>query len=144
MAGFRRLEVRDCAGTLWALYARYEGRAIASFEGDLCSLRLDELTGSSFHETPALRRQTIDPRLDFVTVPVNRDTIPELKRRFSASGVLGSDGAVIHTQLAVGNDLLLIAGDNFHDECTVVSIAVPEELLETMRSRGILRGYRNL
>ena len=141
MPRYRRLEVRNCQGTLWAFYRKYEGQAVASFEGDLSGLKLDELSGASPQETSSLRRQTIEPELDFITVPINPETVRELKKRLASHGVLGRDGAVIHTQLAAGDDLLLIACDNFHDECTVASVSVPEPFLKELRSNGLLRAY---
>jgi len=141
MPEYRRLEVRDCQGTLWAFYRRYEGRSVASFEGDLSGLRLEELPGASAQESGLLRRQTLEPELDFITVPINPDTIRELKKRLASHGILGRDGAVIHTQLAAGDDLLLIACDNFHDDCTVVSVSVPEPFLKEILSHGLLRAY---
>ena len=141
MPEYRHLEVRDCQGTLWAFYRKYEGQSVASFEGDLSSLRLGELAGASAKELGSLRRQTLEPELDFVTVPINSDTIRELKKRLSSHGILGRDGTVIHTQLARGDDLLLIACDNFHDDCTVASVSVPEPFLKEMLSHGLLRAY---
>ena len=141
MPQYRRLEVRDCQGTLWAFYGEYEGQSVASFEGDLADLKLEELPGALSQETNALRRQTIEPQLDFITVPINPDTVRDLKRRLATHGVLGRDGRVIHTQLAVGDDLLFIACDNFHDECTVASTTVPEQFLKVMQGHGLLRAY---
>jgi len=92
-------------------------------------------------ESGSLRRQTLEPELDFITVPINPDTIRELKKRLASHGILGREGAVIHTQLAAGDDLLLIACDNFHDDCTVASVSVPEPFLEEMLSHGLLRKY---
>ena len=141
MPEYRHLEVRDCQGTLWAFYRQYEGQAVASFEGNLASLKLQELPGSSTQETSTIRRQTIEPELDFVVVPINQETVRELKNRLSSHGVLGREGAVIHTQLSVGDNLVLIACDNFHRECTVASMAVPEPFLKEMQSHGLLRAY---
>lgn len=141
MPQFRRLEVRDCQGTLWAFYRQYEGRASASFEGDLSGLKLHEIAGASSVETSVLRRQTLEPELDFVVLPINRETVRSLKDQLSGSGVLGYDGAVIHTQIAVEDDLVLVACDNFHDECTVASLSVPESFLQDIQSQGLLRAY---
>jgi hypothetical protein len=144
MPEYRRLKVRDCQGTLWAFYRQYEGQAVASFEGDLSNLKLEELPGATTQETDTLRRQTIQPELDFIVVPINQETIRELKCRLSTHGVLGRHGAVIHTQLAVRNELILIACDNFHDDCTTVSMAVPESFLKRMQSHGLLRTYSDV
>jgi hypothetical protein len=141
MPEYRRLEVRDCQGVLWAFYRKYEGQSVASFEGDLSGLRLEELRGASPQESDPLRRQTLEPELDFITVPINAETVDELKKRLTSPGILGRDGSVIHTQLAAGNDLLLIACDNFHDDCTVASLSVPEQFLKEMLKHGLLRTY---
>jgi len=141
MQTFRALQVRDCQGTLWAFYRRYEGAGLASFEGNLTGLALDELSGSSHSETPALRRQTVQPELDFVVVPISSENIASLKWRLSLRGVLGAEGVVVHTQLEVGGEAVLIACDNFHDECTVASLSVPEAFLSELKSEGVLRGY---
>lgn len=141
MTRYRRLKVRDCHGTLWALYGHFEGQVLASFEGDLTNLRLHELPGASTAETTALRRQTLEPELDFVVVPVDTETVPLLQKRLAAPGLLGGNGAVIHTQIGLGDDWLFIAADNFHDDCTVVSAEVPEPLLQELRLHGVLRDY---
>lgn len=141
MAEYRRLEVRDCQGVLWAFYRMYEGKSVASFEGDLSRLGLEELPGASSQESGSLRRQTLEPQLDFIVVPINSATVPELKRRLASHGVLGRAGSVIHTQLAAGEELLFVACDNFHDDCTVASSSVPEPFLKEMLSRGLLRAY---
>jgi len=54
MPGYRRLQVRDCQGTLWAFYGEYESQTVASFEGDLSGLRLEDLPGASTQETSSL------------------------------------------------------------------------------------------
>jgi hypothetical protein len=141
MPNFRSVQVRDCQGTLWAFYHRYEGQATASFEGDLSGLKLHEVNGASTTETDFLCRQTLAPELDFVTVPINHESIRQLKMRLSSNGVLGSSGSINHTQLEVGGKLLFVACDNFHDECTVVSPEVPEAFLKELQDRGLLCAY---
>jgi hypothetical protein len=144
MSQYRRLEVRDCQGTLWAFYRQYEGEAFASFEGDLSALKLQELPGADGQETSTLKRQTMQPELDFIVVPINQETVHELKKRLSMRGVLGRNGAVIHTQIAVGDELLFVACDNFHDECTVASMAVPNVFLIELQNHGLLRAVSDV
>jgi len=141
MPSFRPLQVRDCQGTLWAFLRKYEGQARISFEGDLQGLHLDELPSASFEETPALRRQTISPRLDFVVVSASRENINSLKTCLSKAGVLGRNGTVIHTQIEVGGELIFLACDNFHDDCTAASPSVTESFLAELKSSGALRNY---
>lgn len=141
MPTYRAIDVRDCQGTLWALYREFQGQSLASFEGDLSELHLAEIQGSSTVETKALKRQTTTPEMDFCVVPINASTISLLKTLLSSKGLLGHDGKIIHTQLQVGDDLIFSACDNFHNECTVVSKSVPEELLISLAQQGLLRSY---
>jgi len=72
-------------------------------------------------------------------VPINAATVKELKKRLNSHRILGREGAIIHTQLAAGDDLLLIACDNCHDDCTVASASVAEPFLKEMLNHGLLR-----
>jgi hypothetical protein len=141
MPMFRSLKVRDCPGILWAFYHEYEGVALASFEGDLSALHLDELIGCSFEETASLRRQTQEPKMDFIVIPINSQTLNILKKSFANRDVLGGSGSIIHTQIEVHGGPIFIACDNFHDDCTVASISVPEAFLVRLKEQGILREY---
>jgi hypothetical protein len=141
MSQYRPLQVRDCQGTLWAFYREYLGEALASFEGDLAALELNSIPGASIQETSYLKRQTIEPELDFYVVPINETSVEMLKARLSKRGVLGKDGVVIHTQIEVANELILVACDNFHDECTVAARSIPIAFLSQLKSHGLLRGY---
>ena len=138
---FRPLQVRDCQGALWAFYRRHVVGGLASFEGDLTGLALEDLPGSSSSPTRALKRQTLSPELDFVVVPLSPENIAALKERLSKPGILGIEGAIVHTQLEVEGEAVLIACDNFHDDCTVASCSVPEEFLQELKTNGVLRGY---
>lgn len=141
MPMFRPLQVRDCPGVLWAFYREYEGIALASFEGDLSALRLSDLVGCSFDETNSLKRQTLEQQMDFVVVPINSQNVNTLKQCFAKRDVLGENGSIIHTQIEAGGEPVLIACDNFHDDCTVASITVPVTFLARLKEQGILRGY---
>ena len=135
----RWIDVRDCQGFLWRMYAAYEGLAVASFEGKLKSLALHKIPGASTCVTTLLTRENDDPGSDFVAVPINKATIPALKQILAAPGVLGDDGVVVHTQLATGQELIVSACDNFHDECVRVSTSVPLVLLAAMLHQGVLK-----
>ena len=141
MYSYRPIQVRDCQGALWAFYRKYEGVALASFEGDLSSLDFNPISGSSGQETSALKRQTLLPELDFVVVPVTNENIGALKALLSKPGVLGKDGTVIHTQIEVAGETIFSACDNFHDDCTVTSRSVPKAFLDQLKQVGVLRGY---
>lgn len=136
---YRWIAVRDCQGFLWAMYAAYKGVAFASFEGRLSSLRLHEIAGASNCPTGTLVRETDSPTLDFWAIPINEETIKVLKARLSSSGMLGQDGAVVHTQLATEQQLIFSACDNFDEDCVRVSRIVPLPLLEELLHAGVLK-----
>lgn len=48
---------------------------------------------------------------------------------------------VPHRSFAAGDELPLIARDNFHEDRTVASVPVPEPFLEEMQSPDLLRAY---
>ena len=141
MATYRTVDVRDCLGTLAALYREYEGKARASFEGDLGGLEFHELPGSEFEETAGLKRQTRSPRLDFVVVPLTTENVISLKRYLSASGLLGRKGAIVHTQLEVDGKLAFAACDNFDRHCTFATQVVHEAVLADLEAKGLVREY---
>lgn len=141
MATYRSLQVRDCPAILWAFYREYDGSALASFEGDLSVLNFNELSGCSFDETNSLKRQTLEPLMDFVVVPINVQNVNTLKKFFAKKEVLGTNGSIIHTQIEANGESLFIACDNFDNDCTVVSTTVPEAFLKQLTEQGILRGY---
>ena len=141
MTKFRLLQVRDSPGILWAFFQEYIDSSIASFEGDFSELDLDELIGCSKDETNSLRRQTLEPQMDFIVVPINYQNVKVLKKIFAKQNVLGTNGSIIHIQIESRGEPLLIACDNFHDDCTVSSASVPEVFLKHLKARGILRDY---
>lgn len=135
---YRWIEVRDCQGFVWALYAEYQGDSLASFEGNLSGLNLNEIPGASTCETTSLRRQD-GPNSDFWVIPVTEATAKDLKKRLSVADALGKHGSVLHTQLATAGELIFSACDNFHDGCVRVSMSVPIPLLEKLVNNGVLR-----
>ncbi len=141
MPDYRTIDVHDCFGTLVALYREYQGKACASFEGDLRGLELHELPGCTLDETAGLKRQTRSPRLDFVVVPLSKENIRALSERLSRPGVLGRNGSVVHTQLEVDGALAFAACDNFDRHCTFASQAIPEALLAKLQGSGVVRHY---
>ena len=141
MTKFLLVDVRDYQRTLWAFYKEFEGQSSASFEGDLSGLNLQHIAGAQSSEMPGLERQTSEPKLDFVTIPINEKTIQELKNHLSGKGILGNDGKIIHTQIAVKENTVFFACDNFHKECTAVSDSVPKDFLDSLIDLGLIRSH---
>lgn len=136
---FRWISVRDCQTFLWAMYAAYEGVAVASFEGRLSSLHLHEVPGASNCVTSALTREDDRSGSDFWSVPINEETIKALNTKLSLPRILGKDGVVVHTQLATEEQLIFSACDNFHKDCVRVWTIVPTSLLEELERKGVIR-----
>jgi len=143
MPTFRSLNVRDSPGLLWAFCEHLHGNVLLSLEGDLSGLGLMELPSASNVETATLKRQTAEPELDFCVIPVNIETLCTLKKKLALAGILGRNGQIIHVQIAKDNQLMLIACDNFHPECTVAADSVATAFLQGLVQHGVLRSYHS-
>ena len=135
------IDTKDKPGLLWAFLDHFVDGATAAFEGDLADLGLKELPGAANAETDALHRQTRSPMQDFVTVPITPQTIRALKERLAAPGLFRDGGPLLHIQIEHAQQLVFLAGDNFHRECVSAFPPVPEQLLERLRIVGIIRSY---
>jgi len=135
------IDTRDKPGLLFALLRHFEGDSHVSFEGHLQQLALAELPGASTSETLILRRQTVEPILDFVAVPVTGETAKALRERLSVQDLFHDDGALIHVQIEHAGHLVFGAYDNFHKDCVVAYELTPEALLEQLKSSGVIRSY---
>lgn len=133
---------RDKPGLLWALLDHFVSNATVAFEGRLAALGLSDVVGAASEETLALGRQTRKPRLDFVTLPGTPETIRILKKRLAAPGLFRYRGPIVHVQIEHAGQLVLLAGDYFHRECVSVFSPVSEQLLEDLRTSGVIRSYR--
>ena len=135
------INTRDKPGLLWAFLRHFGSDSHVSFEGDLQQLALAELPGASISETPVLRRQTLEPTLDFVAIPVTAETVRALREHLSAPGLFQDGGALIHVQVEHAGHLVFGAYDNFHKDCVVAYEPTPESLLEQLKVSGVIRSY---
>jgi hypothetical protein len=62
--------VRDKRRFLLAMMEKLAGGAYISFEGDLKALRPSSTPGASQEETDALKRNTLEPKQDFIILPL--------------------------------------------------------------------------
>lgn len=141
---FRRIHVRDCQGVLWAFLRAYQDQGFLSLEGDLSQLCLLEFSNSSNVESGYLKRQTIEPELDFTILPLTLENISALKMHLSKPGFLGKKGMVVHVQIATHAGCVFVACDNFHPECTVVSSDVPDSFLDEQKKSGVLKDFERI
>jgi hypothetical protein len=135
------IDTRDKPGLLWAFLHHFQNEANISFEGSLKHLVLAELPGASVSETSVLRRQTHDPILDFVAMPLTPETVGMLHERLSAPGLFQAGGGLIHVQVEHAGYLVLGAYDNFHKDCVVAYEPTPESLLAQLKASGVIRSY---
>ena len=127
-------KVRDKSGFLIALMTELAGNAHISFEGELDKLSLHNLPGASTEETPALKRNTIWPRQDFVVVPLEPANIPQIIKAFG--GTLPS--AIIHIQIEKSGQHVVGIYDNFYPESLYLSPEIRQEFIESLMLKGVL------
>jgi len=113
------------------------GQAHISFEGDLRGLWLLSTSGASQEETFALKRNTLQPKQDFVFLPLE----PSMSKTILSSigGTIPS--AIIHIQIEKNGLLQFAAYDNFHPQCIVFGTGVKPVVLESLVCQGIMRPY---
>jgi hypothetical protein len=132
-----RLVVRDKAGLLIAMVKALAGHAHVSFEGNLSRCRFPPEVHRTDRETETLRRQTILPVQDFVALPLEPETVEAILATVLTDSRFMKD--VIHVQIEREGALQFGAYDNFHRDCIWCGPGVSRELLEQLRSSGVLR-----
>ena len=130
--------VRDKRRLLIAVMEELAGSAHISFEGDLTQLSLASLAGASELETPALQRNTLSPRQDFVVLPL---AVAGIHSIIAAIGGTVSR-SIIHVQIEKNNVLELGFYDHFHPDAMFFGQAFTPSLLERFESDGMLRKSR--
>ncbi|MHB8499429.1 MAG: hypothetical protein ACYDCG_05350 [Candidatus Acidiferrales bacterium] len=122
--------VRDKRRLLLAMMEELAGDAHISFEGDFSGLRLLSTPGASQEETPALKRNTLRPKQDFVVLPLEASMSKTIVS--AIGGAMPS--AIIHIQIEKNALLQFAAYDNFHPQCIVLGTGVKQEVLESLVS----------
>jgi|SRR5580693_9376391 hypothetical protein len=126
-------QVRDKGKLLLTLMKELEGDAHISIEGDLRAIRLSTYPGASTEPTAVLKPITFGT--DFVVVPLAR----------SASGKIYAALAetvpkkVLHVQIEKNGVIQFGAYDYFHPECISFGNAIPEAVIASLVSNGIIR-----
>jgi len=134
------IDARDKPGLLYAMMKEFTNKSQISFEGDLSALNFTTLPNASTKETDSLKRQTTEPELNFIILPLTTETFHNIWHELSEKDHLVNEG-IIHVQIATKEELAFGAYDNFHKECTVAYPLVPTELLQNLKDTGIIRGY---
>jgi hypothetical protein len=137
-----RLETRDRPRLLVAMM-----RALAaedsriSFEGALSQTELAQMAGVTFHEGGALKRGTLQPKLDFLVLPLTQQNLSALEKAVVSKIGFGHRG-IIHVQIEKNGEMAFAAYDNFDRECVVAYSAVSPALLDELTEARVLCGYR--
>jgi hypothetical protein len=132
------IDVRDKPGFLRRLMSGLAGGARMSLEGDLSKCLFSDDHVVARDEAGVLKRSTLSPRLDFVIVKLEPDTVAVLFKQLMAAGVTEN---IIHVQIERNGALQLGAYDNFHRDCVVTGPEVSAELLREMQVSSVVRSF---
>jgi len=137
-----RLDTRDRPQLLFAMMRALAGESgRLSLEGNLTQSELARVEGVSFEESGALKRGTLQPRLDFLILPLAPENVEEIEKAIrSKLGFKGANG-IIHAQIEINGKIAFAAYDNFHRDMVVVDADFPSTLLDELVTLKILRGY---
>lgn len=130
---------RDKPGLLIAMMKFLAGDAHISFEGDLSHCRFPADLNPTYDETPALVRQTQDPRQDFVVLPLEEATIRPILDVILPNNRYLRD--IFHIQIEKHGEQQFGSYDNFHDECIVCFLGIPTSLLDDLQQKGVIRSW---
>lgn len=108
------LFVRDAARVLNHFMTALAGDARVSFEGDIAHLRFPLMLKPSPCETAVLHRQSLVPRLEFVTLPLEAATVQPILDLVAPGGRLIPQ--VVHVQIEKKGRLEFAAYDRFADD----------------------------
>ena len=123
----RQWRVRDSNRLLLFLMNELAGAAHISLEGEVPPTIL-KVPGASGMETEILKRGTIMPVQDFVILPLEPATVPEIVRGIGGTIPRG----LLHIQIEKGGKLAFAAYDNFHPECTYFGEAISAEFIDRL------------
>jgi hypothetical protein len=132
------IDVRDKPGFLHRLMSELSGGARMSLEGNLSKCHFSDDHVVAREEAGVLKRSTLSPRLDFVIVKLEADTVAALFKQIIAAGVTEN---IIHVQIERNGSIQLGAYDNFHRECVGTGPEVSAELLGEMKASGVVRSF---
>jgi len=138
-----RLDTRDRPQLLFAMVRALAGESSRlSLEGNLTQSELARVEGVSFEESGALKRGTLQPRLDFLILPLTPQNVESVEKAIQSKvGFKGANG-IIHAQIEVNGKIAFAAYDNFHREMVVVNADISTKLLDDLVQLRILRGYQ--
>jgi hypothetical protein len=139
-----RLETRHKPRLLSAMmHALAAEESKISFEGTLSQTELTRMEGVTDEETGVLKRGTLQPKLDFLVLPLTQETLAAIEKAINSKIAFGYKG-ICHVQIERNGKMAFAAYDNFHQECVVAYSAVSSALLDELTKTRILWNYKRL
>lgn len=115
--------------------------ACISLEGDLSRCQFPAEIVVAHDETAILKRNTTWPQQDFIALQLSVDTVDPIMKQVLAAGL---KRAILHVQIEQGGVIQFAAYDNFHPEGVITGSCISRELLEELRTQGIVRSISEL
>jgi hypothetical protein len=112
-----------------------------SFEGRLLSTDLIKIDGVRFVETEILRRGTLQPRLDFLVLPLTPALLSTIERAIESKISFSRYAGIVHVQIEKDGEIAFAAYDHFHEDCVIAYPAVPVALLKELVEKRVLHSF---
>jgi hypothetical protein len=136
-----RLDTRDRPRLLTAMMRTLAGEDCKiSFEGALSQTELAQIEGVAYGETGVLKRATLQPRLDFLILPLTQQKLSAIENAINSKIAFGHSG-IVHVQIERNGKIAFAAYDSFHRECVIAYSAVSIGLLQKLTETRVLRSY---
>jgi len=134
MVSTEQWEVKNKARLLLSMMEALAGNARISLEGDLRGFPLAQIEGAASEETEGLKRSTLWPAQDFVTVPLEPTTIKTVLAAIGGN----VPRRIVHIKIEKNGTVEFAAYDNFQPGCIVFGPAVGPSLLRSLMAEDVL------
>ena len=137
-----QLRTKHKSKLLFAMMNALAGEnASISFEGRLSNTRLVKIAGGRFEETEVLRRRTLQPRLDFLVLPLTPVSLSNIEKAIDPKVAFNRDAGIVHVQIEKHGQIAFAAYDQFHQDNVVAYAAVPIALLNELVTKRVLYSF---
>jgi len=112
-----------------------------SFEGRLSNTGLVKIVGGCFEETEVLRRRKLQPRLDFLVLPLTPGSLSSIVKAIDPKVAFNRDTGIVHVQIEKHGQLAFAAYDQFHQDRVLADLAVPIAFLKELVAKRVLYSF---
>lgn len=116
------------------------GDSQIALEGNLASCDFSKVEDYRVTAFGELHRVDDGRESDYQVFELNRESLGPLLEQVLSEDRLSED--IEHIQIQRDGHLQVLIGDNFHDECVSVGPSITIELLEGLKSQGIIKSYQ--